>query len=166
VPPVKPRLWQVSASGTPASHCSLPSTTPSPQTDGGGAQTRSDGLPPVQFPTPEQQFVDPVQGAPAPSAMHCGAVVLVVDDDVVVVGATVDEVVEEDVVVVVGATVDEVVDEDVVVVVGATVVEVVEDDVVVVVGATVVDVVDEVVDVVAGVSLKDQSDQPMRSWPY
>ena len=78
VPPLKPRLTQVSANGTPASHCSLPSTTPSPQTAGGAAQTRSAGLPPVQLPTPEQQFVDAVQGAPLPVATHCPTVVVVV----------------------------------------------------------------------------------------
>lgn len=68
VPPVKPRLRQSSASGTPSSHSSLPSTTPSPHTACTGAQTRLDGFPPVQLPTPEQQFVLLVQGCPSPSA--------------------------------------------------------------------------------------------------
>ena len=49
VPPSKPILVQVSASGTPASHSSAPSTTPSPQTAATGAQTRFEGLPPVQL---------------------------------------------------------------------------------------------------------------------
>jgi hypothetical protein len=57
---------QVSASETPASHSSLPSTTPSPQVaeTGVSRQTRFEGLPLVQFPTPEQQFVLEVQAAP------------------------------------------------------------------------------------------------------
>jgi hypothetical protein len=74
-PLTKPRLEHVSPSARPGSHCSLPSITPSPQTvlTGVVAQTRFEGLPPVQFPTPEQQFVDALQACPPPSATHVGA---------------------------------------------------------------------------------------------
>lgn len=115
----------------------------------------------MQLPTPEQQFVDDVQGAPCPSAMQPGLVVDVVEVDVeVVVGGAVVDVDDVDVVVdvVVDGFVVAVLEVDVLevdVVVGGAVVEVLEVDVLVL-----------VVLVVAGVSLNDQSDQPMRSWPY
>lgn len=70
VPLVKPRLSQVSANATPSSHCSLPSTTPSPQIEGAGAHTRLEGFPPVQLPTPEQHGVVASQPRPSPSAMQ------------------------------------------------------------------------------------------------
>lgn len=67
---MKPKSWQLFDSGTPASHSSSPSTTPSPHTLDIGAQTRSLGLPPVQLPSPEQHGVLPSQPSPSPVAMQ------------------------------------------------------------------------------------------------
>lgn len=72
----------------------------------------------MQLPTPEQQFVLSVQGAPSPLATHVPSVVEVVLVVVVTGGI---------VVVVVGANVVVVVESSVVVVVGARVVVVVDD---------------------------------------
>jgi hypothetical protein len=135
-------------------------------------QTRLEGLPFGQLPTPEQQLVLEVQGAPSPSAMQPGAVVDVDDDVEVVVGGAV-LLVDDEVEVVVGGAVL-LVDDVEEVVVGGTVL-LVDDEEEVVVGGTVLLVDDEeevvvggavVVVVVADVSLNAHSDQPIRSCPY